>query len=400
MCRGRTPARSRSWTGGSGLTRTPENAAKYCAGWNVPYVDRLCSALLNDRLDAACEAIGRDPATLERSVNLAFHIGATAAAADAELDRIRAQWGDEIAPRVTAGALTGTPDRAVDRIAEYREAGADMVNVALRLPVDADALDAYLTDVVPGRPPGLIEGLTMAARDQFIEQLPDRVVRRCHGARLRRLAPAGELVPRRRVVSPRHRTVRWHGARARRRKWQVPRPRPTAGARCRGHRRLPPTCWNGAGCTPPRPLDVTLHHGDIAPLALDRIYQAIVCPAGTFTLIADVDRAQIGPSPPTGRTSTRGARSAFSCHTEEPGETTEFTWRLRRTGTALDTGITYVAHEATGVDDTARAGAPVVQPRRDVRHRRAAGRHVVATPAPPVVDVARDDVGARRRRVR
>ena len=105
--------------------------------------------LLNDRLDAACEAIGRDPATLERSVNLAFHVGATEAAADAELARIRAQWGDEIAPRVTAGALTGTPDRAVDRIAEYREAGADMVNVALRLPVDADALDAYLTDVVP-----------------------------------------------------------------------------------------------------------------------------------------------------------------------------------------------------------------------------------------------------------
>ena len=137
------------WTGGSGRTRTPQNAAKYCAGWNVPYVGPDEFRQLNDRLDAACEAIGRDPATLERSVNLAFHVGATATAADAELARIRDQWGDEIAPRVTAGALTGTPDRAVERIAEYREAGADMVNVALRLPVDADALDAYLTDVVP-----------------------------------------------------------------------------------------------------------------------------------------------------------------------------------------------------------------------------------------------------------
>ena len=137
------------WTGGTGRTRTPQNAAKYCAGWNVPYVGPTEFRALNDRLDAACEAIGRDPATLQRSVNLAFHIGATPADAEAELERIRAQWGAEMAERVTEGALTGTPEHALDRIAEYRAAGADLVNIALRLPVGTDALDAYLTDVVP-----------------------------------------------------------------------------------------------------------------------------------------------------------------------------------------------------------------------------------------------------------
>jgi alkanesulfonate monooxygenase SsuD/methylene tetrahydromethanopterin reductase-like flavin-dependent oxidoreductase (luciferase family) len=137
------------WTGGRGRIRTPDNAARFCSGWNVPYVDPAEFRRLNDRLDAACEAIGRDPATLERSVNLAFHLGATAADAQAELDRIEQQWGPEVAPRVTGGALTGTPDRAVERIAEYRAAGADLVNVALRLPVQTDALDAYLTEVVP-----------------------------------------------------------------------------------------------------------------------------------------------------------------------------------------------------------------------------------------------------------
>lgn len=139
----------RLWTGGNGRHRTPANAARYCAGWNVPYVGPAEFRLLNDRLDAACEAIDRDPATLERSVNLAFHVGATPAAADAELERLREQWGPELADRLTAGALTGTPDRAVERIAEYRTAGADMVNVALRLPVEGEALDAYLADVVP-----------------------------------------------------------------------------------------------------------------------------------------------------------------------------------------------------------------------------------------------------------
>ena len=137
------------WTGGRGRTRTPENAARYCSGWNVAYVDPAEFRRLNERVDAACEAIDRDPATLERSVNLAFHLGATPADAQAELDRIEQQWGPEVAPRVTGGALTGTPDRAVERIAEYRDAGASLVNVALRLPVDIDALEAYLTEVVP-----------------------------------------------------------------------------------------------------------------------------------------------------------------------------------------------------------------------------------------------------------
>ncbi len=136
-------------TGGTGPTRTPQNAARFCAGWNVPYVGPAEFQRLNDRLDRACEAIGRDPATLQRSVNLAFHVGATPADAASELERIGQQWGPELAERVTAGALTGTPDQAIDRIAEYRAVGADMVNVALRLPVHTDALEAYLTETVP-----------------------------------------------------------------------------------------------------------------------------------------------------------------------------------------------------------------------------------------------------------
>ncbi len=138
----------RLWTGGRGPTRTPATAARFCSGWNVPYVGPDEFRRLNDRLDSACESIGRDPASLERSVNLAFHLGATPKAAASELQRIRDQWGP-VADRMAAGALTGTPDDAVEQIAAFRDAGADMVNVALRLPVEAAALDAYLEVVVP-----------------------------------------------------------------------------------------------------------------------------------------------------------------------------------------------------------------------------------------------------------
>ena len=57
---------------------------------------------------------------------------------------------DEMVEFVNGGlGVVGTPDQAVERIAAYRAAGADGVNIALRLPVDGDALEAYLTEVVP-----------------------------------------------------------------------------------------------------------------------------------------------------------------------------------------------------------------------------------------------------------
>ena len=104
------------WAGGRGPKRTPAIAAKYCSGWNVPYVGPDEYARLNQQINAACEAIDRDPATLERSVNLAFHMGATRAAADRELQRIIDQWGPEMAERVTQGALTGTPKMHSSRL--------------------------------------------------------------------------------------------------------------------------------------------------------------------------------------------------------------------------------------------------------------------------------------------
>jgi 2-methylisocitrate lyase-like PEP mutase family enzyme len=42
-----------------------------------------------------------------------------------------------------------TPSEAVDRINAYKEAGADMINIALRAPWNEDALNAYLDEVIP-----------------------------------------------------------------------------------------------------------------------------------------------------------------------------------------------------------------------------------------------------------
>ena len=136
------------WLGGVGPKRTPALAARYADGWNAAYVDAAQYGRLNAKIDRACEAAGRDPATLERTVNLAFMLAADEAAAAAADRRITEQWG-ALADRLRGGALVGTPARAVERVAEYVAAGAQGVNVALRAPWDEDALAAYLEEVIP-----------------------------------------------------------------------------------------------------------------------------------------------------------------------------------------------------------------------------------------------------------
>lgn len=136
------------WIGGVGEKRTLRTTAQWADGWNAAYIPPTEFARLNGVLDEWCVRVEREPSEIERSVNLVFAMGvdeAEAASIEAGLD---AQWGD-MSDRVKGGALLGTPDQAVERIVEYAEAGADMVNVALRAPFSDEVIDAYLDVVVP-----------------------------------------------------------------------------------------------------------------------------------------------------------------------------------------------------------------------------------------------------------
>ena len=142
--RGRIPV----WVGGRGPKRTPRIAARYADGYNVPYVSPETYRELSENIDRACDAIDRDPAEIERTVNLSFNLVTDAASAEREAKRFAAMTADERAV-YEASALMGSPDDALERLAQYRAAGATGVNIALRLPVDDDALSLYLEQVVP-----------------------------------------------------------------------------------------------------------------------------------------------------------------------------------------------------------------------------------------------------------
>lgn len=134
--------------GGVGERRTLPMAARHADGWNAAYIPPDHFARLNRILDARCVDIDRDPATIERSVNLIFAMGADESRARQAEAELAEQWGAR-ADRVRGGALLGAPERAVEQVLAYVEAGADMVNVALRAPFDGEALEAYHEVVMP-----------------------------------------------------------------------------------------------------------------------------------------------------------------------------------------------------------------------------------------------------------
>jgi alkanesulfonate monooxygenase SsuD/methylene tetrahydromethanopterin reductase-like flavin-dependent oxidoreductase (luciferase family) len=132
------------WVGGTGPRRTPRLAARYADGLNVPFLSPEETRKRFEALERACEEAGRDPAQVRRTVNVEFHMGADAAAAE----RIRRRLADEGHAR-GAGSLLGTAQEAVERIGEYALAGAECVNIAIRPPLDWEAFDAFISEVMP-----------------------------------------------------------------------------------------------------------------------------------------------------------------------------------------------------------------------------------------------------------
>ncbi len=136
------------WFGGLGEKRTLPMTAKYADGWNAAYATAEQFRAKNEILDARCEDIGRSPDEIERSVNLSFALATDQKRADELSAAIDDQWGPQ-AERIRGGSLLGTPEQAAEQVLAYAEAGADMVNIALRAPFEYEALQAYQEVVMP-----------------------------------------------------------------------------------------------------------------------------------------------------------------------------------------------------------------------------------------------------------
>ena len=136
------------WIGGVGEKRTLKVVADHADGWNAAYLSPEEFRRVNEVLNHWCEDEARDPRSLKRAANVLFNLGLSKKDLEAQRERLHADWGRSAA-QMEAGALLCTPDQAVDRLMEYAQAGADEINVALRAPWNDEALDAYLTEIMP-----------------------------------------------------------------------------------------------------------------------------------------------------------------------------------------------------------------------------------------------------------
>jgi len=132
-------ARLPLWIGGTGERVTLQLAARHADGWNAPFLDPDVYRHKVEVLEQHCADVGRDPSTITRSVNLTMA---------RDLADLEERFGGT-ARYIEKSALMGSAQEVADRIAEYREAGADGINVALRAPFDVAALDRFAADVLP-----------------------------------------------------------------------------------------------------------------------------------------------------------------------------------------------------------------------------------------------------------
>jgi len=134
----------RIWIGGRGEKRTPRIAATFGDGFNQPYVSAKMFADHNREVDRNCAQLKRDPKEIERSVNLHFCMWA-----DAKGEARAKQQIARMPPAHQDGVLQGTAQQVSDQIGAYERQGAQGLNIALRPPVDWDALEAFIQNVLP-----------------------------------------------------------------------------------------------------------------------------------------------------------------------------------------------------------------------------------------------------------
>ena len=131
--------------GGGGAKRTPALAAKYAAEFNAAFADVETAATQFARVDEAARSIGRDPASIVKSVALVVAVGRD----EAEFARRAAVLGRE-ADELRRNGLAGTPAEVVDKIGTYREkAGATRFYLQLLDLSDVDQVGLVAERVAP-----------------------------------------------------------------------------------------------------------------------------------------------------------------------------------------------------------------------------------------------------------
>jgi F420-dependent oxidoreductase-like protein len=148
-------ARPRLLIGGGGTPRSYRIAARYADEFNLNTKSPEHTRQAFADIDAACVAIGRDPATLARSAMVGVLVGRTEAEMSARVTAAVEAFGsdaDDVAwlEERTMRWITGTPDQARAAVRRYEAAGARRIVLQDFLPWDLDMIDVMGEALISG----------------------------------------------------------------------------------------------------------------------------------------------------------------------------------------------------------------------------------------------------------
>ena len=140
--------------GGEGRPRSLRLAARYADEYNMSTAGpELCTEKFA-QLDDECRKIGRDPATMSRSIMVGLLIGADQAEFERRVRDLLAMigqagadesaWLDEHRPRW----ITGTPDQARAMAARFAATGADRIMLQDMLPRDHGMIELAARELI------------------------------------------------------------------------------------------------------------------------------------------------------------------------------------------------------------------------------------------------------------
>ena len=139
-------ARPRLLAGGEGSPRSLRIAARYADEFNLSSSSPEKAREKFAELAAACEAIGRDPSTMGRSVMAGVLVGRTAEELSRRKGALLAAFGnagggdDWFSAREPRWVL-GSPDQARAMVARFEDAGAERLMLQDFVPRDLDMVD-------------------------------------------------------------------------------------------------------------------------------------------------------------------------------------------------------------------------------------------------------------------
>ena len=142
--------------GGKGVKRTLPLVAREATEWNLSRLDAEMFRQRREVLEQCCREIGRDPATIRRSVMTTYIIGR-----DREELRDRALKLREVIPslkeldaeqvleKMRQQAFVGTPEEIAEQMREHAKLGVDLFMLQHFVLDDRDALELIAKEILP-----------------------------------------------------------------------------------------------------------------------------------------------------------------------------------------------------------------------------------------------------------